>query len=214
MPLTKPGFPPQVSEVFEPLRNETTFLHANLEVVKELFGKQESIQILHEVAPGAFTLIRHAFRHEIIMALSRITDPKTTGKGKNAKENLTIKQLIHVIAQNCTDTAFITRLEGLEKDIETACAPFRDLRNRSIGHLDLKTILQLHPDPLPFVDLKLIENTLKSLADFLRVVLSHYTRDYFDFVPIVTGPADHIVYALSEFLRLQKLEHDQLVAQL
>lgn len=160
MPLTKPGFPPQVSEVFEPLRNETTFLHANLEVVKELFGKQESIQILHEVAPGAFTLIRHAFRHEIIMALSRITDPKTTGKGKNAKENLTIKQLIHVIAQNCTDTAFITRLEGLEKDIETACAPFRDLRNRSIGHLDLKTILQLHPDPLPFVDLKLIENTL------------------------------------------------------
>jgi hypothetical protein len=203
-PAPKPGFPPEVRDVFDALRNEVTFLHGNWDAFQQLFGKPESVAVLNGTAPGAFLLIRYAFRHGLVMAFSRITDPKTTGSGKKAKENLTLKQLLHVVSQHCSDKVFLDRIAAKEKAIDVHCQPIRNLRNRSIGHLDLQTALKYHPDPLPDINSERVDEGLRLLADFMNEILGHYEGAYADFVPHITGPARNIVHGLREFKRLQK----------
>src|SRR5947208_7235633 len=102
----KPGLPAPVNEIFDPLRTEIGNLHGLWVVFKDLFQHPDSLEIV-KLTPGGFEIIRQVFRHDIIMGFSRITDPKATGKGKNAKENLTLKQLLHAVGENCTDKALL-----------------------------------------------------------------------------------------------------------
>jgi AbiU2 len=212
--LSPPGFPPEVQEVFDALRNEVTFLHGNWDAFHQLFGTPESVAALNETAPGAFRLIRFVFRHEFIMAISRITDPKATGYGKKAKENLTLKQLLHVIGEHCTDQAFINDLTNQEKVIDAHCQPIRDNRNRSIGHLDLETALNYHPNPLPDINTQHVVESLRLLAEFMNTILGYYKCAHADFVPVVTGPARNIVHGLRQFHRLRKAEYERQSAEL
>jgi hypothetical protein len=210
----KPPFPPEVRAVFDTLRDEITFLHGNWDAFQQLFGTQESIAALNDVAPGAFTLIHYAFRHSMIMSISRITDPKTTGFGKKSKNNLTLKQLLHVLGEHCQDRQFLDHLAAKEKTIEAKCKPIRDRRNRTVGHLDLQTALNYHPDPLPNINRNHVIEILALLAEFMNDVLGHYTYSHADFVPHITGPAGNIVHGLREFKRLLKKESEQELAAL
>lgn len=209
-----PGFPPAVKEIFDALRQEVTYLHSNWDTFQQLYGTQESVDALNGVAPGAFSLIGLVFRREFITAACRIADQKAFGSGPKAKENLTIKQLLHIVKENCADNAFIDLLTVKEAAIDAHCQPFRDRRNRVIGHLDLKTALDSHPTPLPKVDSRQIAEFLDMLAEFMNLVLGHYTDAYADFVPTMHGPARNIVHALKEFKRLQKMEHEREMAEL
>jgi len=197
---TKPGLPAGVGEIFVPLRREIGNLHGYWHVFQALFQQPETTEAI-KITPGTFGLIRLVFRHEIIMGFSRISDPKTTGKGKNAKENLTLKQLLHVVTENCKDHEVLCQLTEIEKKIAEECAPFREIRNRSIGHLDLKTFLDTHPDPLPDIDGALVQRCLDLLAHFMNSILDHFTSTHFDFVLHISPPARNIVYGLKEFQR-------------
>jgi hypothetical protein len=190
----KTGFPAQVREIFDALRNEVTFVHGNWEAFQQLYGSPESVAALNETAPGAFRLIRFIFRHEFIMAFSRITDPKAT----SGKENLTLKQLLHVVGDHCTDHGFLARLAIKEQAIAAHCKPIREHRNRSIGHLDLKTALNFHPDPLPDIDSAHVIEALRLVADFMNEILGYYTSAHADFVPVVAGPARNFRITFGE----------------
>src|SRR4051794_31876239 len=83
----KPNLPPEIDEVFKPLRNEISFLHGNWQVYRELFVESESEKVF-EITIGTFVVIRLVLRHEIIMGFSRINDPKAS----MGRENLTLRQ--------------------------------------------------------------------------------------------------------------------------
>jgi hypothetical protein len=202
----KPGFPPAVKDVFDALRQEVSYLHANWDAFHQLYGTQESVDVLNSIAPGAFSLIGYIFRREFIVAVYRITDRKAFGHGKNAKENLTLKQLLHVVGENCKVQSFLDALAAKLKAIDAHCEPIRDRRNRLIAHLDLKTALNTHSTPLQIVDSKQIQECLRLLAEFMNDILGHYTDAFADFVPTITGPARNIVHGLKEFERLQAKE--------
>jgi AbiU2 len=192
--------PKAVSEIFVPLRREIGNLHGYWHVFQSLFQQPETLEAV-KISPGTFYLIRVVFRHQIIMGFSRITDPKSTGRGPKAKQNLTIKQLLHVVRDNCSDSETLNQLAEVEKRIEEECTPFRVLRNRSIAHLDLKTCLNAHPDPLPDIDGQLVQRCLDLLARFMNLVLGHFTSTYFDFSLHISPPARNIVHGLTEFQR-------------
>jgi hypothetical protein len=210
MALSRSSSPLEVGTIFEALRNEVTFLHGIWDAYDQLFGTQEAVAALNETAPGAFSLIGYVFRHELVMAFSRITDPKATGK----KENLTLQRLLHVVSEHTDDRTFVNGLESKLSAINASCEPFRDRRNRSIGHLDLSTALNSHPNPLPAIEREQILQSLRLVAEFMNEVLGHYTSAHADFVPHVTGPARNIVHGLSEFQRLRNREYEQEVAAL
>jgi hypothetical protein len=210
----KTGFPDSVKEIFDALRPEVTFLHANWSAFQQLYGTQESVDALNAVAPGAFSLIGLIFRREFISATCRITDQKAFGSGPKAKENLTLKQLLHSIKESGAEQAFVDELTLKEAAIDRHCQPFRERRNRIIGHLDLRTALDEHPQQLPKVDSKQIATFLAMLAELMNIVLGYYTAAYADFEPSIGGPARNIVHALKEFERLRQLEHKRALDEL
>jgi hypothetical protein len=205
-PLSPPGFPSEVRDVFEALRQEVSFLHANWDTFKQLFGSEESVAALNETAPGAFQLIGFLFRREFIMGICRITDPKESKVRGSVMDNLTLKQLRQIVGQHCTDAGLLARLDELEKSLELQVAPIRDRRNRAIGHLDMQTALNYHPNPLPTVKSQQIEEALRQIAAFMNEVNGHFAAAHADFVPVIHGPALNIVHGLSEFQRLRKLD--------
>jgi hypothetical protein len=204
--MKTPELPPEIKVVLDPLKDAVIHLHANHSMFKELYGTRESTDVLNKVAPGAFFLIGLMFRENFIVAASRLTDPKTTGFGKNAKENLTLKQLIHVFRQHCSDEKFVDELDEREKKITDQCESIRDVRNRAVAHFDLKTALNTHSDPLPNVEMKQIDDFLQMLAEFMDTAIGHYDAAQRDFNPLITGPARNIVECLKQYFQLREFE--------
>lgn len=143
-----PGFTAEVREVFEPLRSEVTFLHGIWDTYEQLFGTKESIAALNSTAPGAFSFLGCVMRHDLIMTICRITDPKLMGK----KENLTLARLLDVIPKQSQNTQLIALLKSQLEKIGCACQPFRTRRNRTLSHLDLQTALKTHTEKLPGIE--------------------------------------------------------------
>ncbi|SFH92051.1 hypothetical protein SAMN05421753_10414 [Planctomicrobium piriforme] len=205
-----PGFPPEVREVFGALRNEVTFLHGIWDTYAQLYGTEDSVAALNGIAPGAFSFLGYVLRHDLFMTICRITDPKQTGK----KENLTLERLLHVIKGQSADPRLVSALEEQLKEINSACEPFRVRRNRILGHLDLKTALRTHPEPLPAIERVRIIDVVDRIAKYMNEVLGHYTAAHADFVPLISGPAGNIVHGLREFQRLRKLQYERQIAEL
>lgn len=198
--LHKAELPPDINEVFEPLRNEISFLHGYWEVYQQVFA-DPAIGKVMELTPGGFRLIKLTMHNEIVMGLSRVTDPKATGK----KENLTLQQLLHVVEKHCTDGVLLDQLKQDEEELRKECEPFRAIRNRSLAHLDLPTFLGSHPDPLPAMDVERVKDCLERLARFMNDVLGHLTTKMFDFVPHLGPRPQNIVYGLRKFLEWQPI---------
>jgi len=194
---TKKCLPPAVGEIFEPLRNEITYLHGNWHVYQQVFHDPDSDEAI-KVTPQGFAMIRYTMRHEIIMCLCRVTDPKTT---QRTKENLTIAQLHHVVAQNCADSAFLAELSDLGVKIDAERKPFNDIRNRTLAHLDLLTFLNDPSKPLPKIDWASAQRCIEMLAQFMNMVLGHYTTIHCDFVPHISPAARNIVHNIKEYRR-------------
>jgi AbiU2 len=195
------AMPEEVEKLFVIVHREVTTLHAYSDALQEFFGKPESIEAIKELVPGIFVLIMHAFRHEIIMSCCRITDRKAT----SGKENLTLKQLLYVLGDHIPDKRLLARLAALEKEIDDHCEPIRTLRNRTVGHLDLKTALELHPEALPDVDREHVNEALRLLGEFMTAVLDYYRPGTeVDFIPTLTGPPSTLTCILKNFKKYQE----------
>jgi hypothetical protein len=111
------------------LHNEIIWLTLRWIEFKELYGTKESrIELMNEVAPFFFFTIQKVLRENLMLGISRITDPPKS----NGKKNASIRAIQKFIQDDCFK-------EELEKDIQdiienaTFC---RDWRNRWIAHLD------------------------------------------------------------------------------
>ena len=210
----KPGFPAEIEEVFNALRDEITHLHIRWDTCMELFLEDESISALNEVAPGAFSVIWQVFKDDFFTTLYRITDPKESGPKGNRKQNLTLEQLHHAIDSSDNDPTFLRAITEKLQATNSHCKPIRKTREKIIGHFDMPTILKPNSNPLPEVTWEDLKKALQLLAEFMNEISVHFTGGCIDFVPIITGPARNIVYGLREFKRLQKLEYEQQQAEL
>jgi hypothetical protein len=122
------------------------------------------------------------------------------------RENMTLRQLVHVVETHCTDATFVAKLKDDEEAIRKACEPFKTIRrNRSLAHLDLSTFLGSPAEPLPTMDGEMVKKCLELLATFMNDILGHYTTVYFDFVPNLGPSSRNIIYGLTKFLEWQPI---------
>jgi len=149
----QPSMPPDVKTIFETLQEDVIWVHAKWKVFRQLFGTSEKrIAVLNDFATDFFQIVHDGLIYDILLTMSRLTDPAETFK----KENLTLDRLLLMLKRS-EDTQFV---EGLERDLKSLkdeCQPFRDIRNRRIAHSDLGTALDYHPNPLPGVSREMIE---------------------------------------------------------
>jgi hypothetical protein len=202
-PTHQSDLPAEFDHIFKSLRQEITYLHGIWIVYRDLFGTPEAVAAL-DITPGGFSLIKIALLRELVMGVSRITDPKATA----GKENLTLKQLLHHLETNCTDSELINDLNAKLDGIDAYCRRIRDVRNRVISHLDLKTALRYQADPLPNVSSADITEALRRLVEFMTVIQDRFTTVAYDYVLHISPPPRNIVHAINQFKRLQKLEMD------
>ena len=195
---------PEVSEIFEILRQDTILLHATWDTFHELFGTERSAGVVSDVAPLGFAMVRNALGHEIIMGASRITDPKTTGNGTTAKENATIEQLIHVIEKNGGDPSFVADLRRAERKIKDQCKSLRSLRNKMLGHRDLPTMLNPADNPLPPLKAEELKIVIQEIGAFLSQVSAHFQPDLEIIFKPLDCDASQIVTALDQFMEQRK----------
>ena len=152
------------------LHNEIIWLTLRWIEFKELYGTKESrIEVMNEVAPFFFFTIQRVLRENLMLGISRITDPPKSFKKKNAS--------IKTIPQFIEDDGF---KEELEKDIQeiienaTFC---RDWRNRWIAHLDYElAINNQNAKPLESATREKLKLTIEKVQNFYNKVENKYFK--------------------------------------
>jgi hypothetical protein len=77
-------FPTELSETWQFLHNEVTWLHGRWTMYRQLYGTSpERIELLNRVAPTFFGTIQAVQLDEIQLTLSRLADPVGTGQRRN-----------------------------------------------------------------------------------------------------------------------------------
>lgn len=156
----------------------------------ELYGtKPQRIELLNHAAPRFFRMVQDELWEVLLLHLTRITDPPSTGK----KDNLSIQRLVAVT----TDSKL--RAEA-EKAVDAALAATefaRDWRNRHIAHRDLDLALKQPATALADASRAGVKKALNAIAAVLNVYDTHYFKSEtaFHLVPRHNG-AEHLLYVL------------------
>ena len=177
-----------IGEVYHSLWMEFARLSRKWVEYKELFGDDfHRFTLLNRSAPLFFRMVQYSFLYDVLMHISRITDPPSTGVGNRKRENLTLKKLEERI-----DRADLKeRLSTLLGEVDTKCEVCRKWRNRRLAHLDLDLAIgKRPPEPLERATSEMVDEALKSIANVLNAVSHHYqdsTTAFDHYVPSVWG---------------------------
>jgi hypothetical protein len=122
-----------IHELREHLDKQVSSLNMRWNMYNYLFvDTEEKIHILQETAPHMFGVIQIALFNDIILYLTRLTDPKKNGK----HENLVFEQLLED-SDIQRKTILLEQLKIQINDLRDKCQKCRTSRSKSIAHQDL-----------------------------------------------------------------------------
>jgi hypothetical protein len=166
--------PNNIKEIFDSLENEVIWLHGKWNIYHQLFGTNEDrIALLNRSASTFFRLVQDIVFNDVILSISRLTDPK----GSSNKENRSFEKLIALL-----DTKDHARLIQILKEkqaiLKEQCEPLRIRRNKKISHSDLNVVLSIQPEILPEISRNSIGGALKTIRDFMNEVNLYFGGNY------------------------------------
>ncbi|MBI3933479.1 MAG: hypothetical protein HY316_02225 [Acidobacteria bacterium] len=162
-----------LGQLYHELEDDMAWLHDKWGELKELFGKgQQRIDLLNEVASSFFYIVHQVFYEDILLHLSRLTDP---AKSPSRRLNQSVPNLSFLrVPELISDPTLKTCVEAATVQILKKCEFARDYRNRRLAHRDLMTLRNAHPIPLPSVNMGMVEDVLASIRDLHRLLGQHY----------------------------------------
>ena len=159
-----------VEELLQAISEELGELHLKWLLFSQLYESEDVVNLLTESAPTFFGTCQSVFLDNIILSISRLTDPpKTCGK-----ENLTLERILDSIDSSFKDLR--AELQEILKVVKDSCLFIKNHRDRRIAHSDLKTYFQDHPEPLLGITKEEIEKALLGLRTFVNKVELHFLR--------------------------------------
>jgi len=182
----------RLGAVYHFLSNECTWLHLKWNEYTQLFGKRpERVELLNSAAGSFFRIVQDVMWDDALLHIARLTDPP----GSPGKDNLTIQALPDLI-----DDASLR--SDVERDVHAALQQSdfaRDWRNRHIAHRDLALALQHGASPLKGATRIQVTNALKSIADVLNRVHSHFLEGTvaYEYSDTLQG-AETLLYVLRD----------------
>ena len=186
---------PNVQQVFKNLQDDLLWLHAKWKIYRQLFAaSEERIAILNDFAPDFFQVVHDGLIFDLLLTMSRMTDPAKT----RSKENLTLDRLMSMLRKPGSEK-LPKELRIKVEAVKQSCHPFRDIRNRQLAHTDLGTALEYHPDPLPGISREMVEHALTAFRHLFESIdryLGNAETNYND-VPL-RGDGDTIIRYLKE----------------
>lgn len=143
---------------FYEIKRDVRWLNIKFMEFTELYGNTETIELLDNTAHHFFGTLRTILLEDIILHLSRLTDPKQT----SGKQNLSIDKLFSLIQDVSIKTELDPYFECAKKDSEKC----RKYRNQKIAHNDYKTADSR--------DINLIKSditdSISSISEFIKQV--------------------------------------------
>ncbi|MBS9394643.1 MAG: hypothetical protein HEQ29_16415 [Dolichospermum sp. LBC05a] len=157
-----------IHELREHLNTQVISLNMRWNMYNHLFNEtEEKILILQETAPHMFGVIQIALFNDIILYLTRLTDPKKNGK----HENLVLEQLLEH-SDITTKPELLEELKIQRNALREKCQNCRTSRDKSIAHQDLTHALT----PLsPYSGISLED--IKELRDMVNKLMNTINRN-------------------------------------
>ena len=188
------SFPPGAGELAYELWRSLAHVHMNWKDYRDLYGtSQETVDVLNWAAPMFFGLLDATLRHQVILAITRITDPpRSVGH-----DNASLSRLLEMLAP-AADAKLLADWRSKLAGLQAYCEPLRSLRNRLLAHDDLATVLRYHPDPLPGTSREYLEGALERLRDLMGSIEQTYRGSHtsHQFV-IYNRGAEDLVFVLK-----------------
>ena len=191
----KSMFGPILGPLYHDLYNEVCHVHEKWDIYCALFGKSKKrIDLLNEISRHFFWTIQNALLDDIILHLSRLTDPTE----QSGRSNLALFSIPEAISDPKFDS-LKSEISQLVENAKTKTESFRVRRNKRIAHRDLKVALNQSAS-LPSVQKKDMEGALSSLSKVLTHLKDGYcgTSTVNEWTPINSdGCVEELVYHLS-----------------
>ena len=188
-------FGPRLGPLYHDLYSEVCHVHEKWAIYCALFDKSdERIDILNEVSPYFFWTVQNSLLEDIILHLSRLTDPAA----QSGRSNLSLFALPDAINDPRFDS-IKSEISQLVEDAKAKTDNFREWRNKRIAHRDLTLALN-QSESLPSVQKKDIEKALSSIGKVLANLRDGYcgTSTVYEWTPINSNVCvEELVYYLS-----------------
>jgi hypothetical protein len=138
---------------------------------------------------------------DLLLHASRLTDSKGSGQ----RTNLSLETLVHSIDAGANES-LRAKAENRLTEAHDKTAFARDWRNRQIAHLDLRTALGSHADPLSPYTRGQVQEALDSIAAVLNTVSVHFGGATTFFGDFIDGPgnAAALISRLRDGIELQE----------
>jgi hypothetical protein len=173
--------PEEIRNLFLELCAIVVDIHLRWEFLSGLTKDRMNAYLFKDAIPTSYNVISSSVADTIIMSICRLA----VGSGYRGQLHLTLKSF----TKKCCSIPELKglQLKRLQQKFETACDPFREQRNRRIGHNDLATVMRQHKQPLLNVSIPEVDSVLRIASEILKAVYSHYAK-----AEIAIDPPHHV----------------------
>ena len=196
------SIPAEIEDVYEELKTEITWIHGRWIIYRQLFAESpKRIDLLNECASAFFYIVQDVLLGEVQVALSKLTDPATSGKF----HNLSLEQLQARLTEY-GEAELAAQTRQFLDQLHTKCDPFRIWRNKRLAHLDLTTAMKSQPDPLPGISREMIEDALELGREFMNSIERFYHDSEMGYEHfLMTSDGEALVAVLRSGMRYEEL---------
>jgi hypothetical protein len=161
--------PESIKEIFNELKNQVIWVHTKWENYRQLFGTTDKrLKLLSECAHTFFLITHNALIVDVLVSLSRLTDPAEDARGN---KNLSFEQLKKQVEDD-GDRELASRLGQILGELKEKFAGIRTRRNKLLAHYDLN--IALKKVKLDNTSVKTIEEVLALAGDYMNAIEGHY----------------------------------------
>ena len=169
------GIPQAAGEVYCYLAGEILRTRAKWIYYRQLFMESERrVALLNKAAGNFFAEVQSILAFDLIISLTRLTDPARS----RHQENLTVALLIERL-HAAGAPELVDRLHSKHRALQQQLLPLRTRRSKEVAHYDVAAILTPTASPLPGLTLGEIRQGIEGVESILGDVHEHYTGGSF-----------------------------------
>lgn len=169
---------------YDGLRDEVILVHAHWAMITEFVNGEERRKLLVSTGGYFFLEVHRVFVDDVILRLSRLTDPAQQGRGR--QKNLSLYALLDDIS----DPSLKSKIQNLIEEAKKKIAPLREHRHKRIAHFDLNVAFNDPSFSLPSINGQSVDEALAAVGEVLGQLLDEYqgTSTIHEWVPIDAVP--------------------------
>ncbi len=193
--------PESIKDIFNELKNQVIWVHTKWENYRQLFEASDTrLRLLNKCAHAFFLIIHNALIVDVLMSLSKLTDPA----GKRKRKTLSFEQLQKQVKKN-GDWGLASKLSEILGKLKEKSEEIQNYRNKRLAHLDLD--ITLKRAKLDNITVKMIEEVLALAGEYMNAIEGHYyqTEVLYEGGISSYGDGDALVAILKDGLRLKEL---------